>query len=477
MHFKNLHSIFLVLGIMLCASGVFAQWSAYAPMPGTRWAHVTAAASGRLYVAGGSTGPTWEYNPVTNSWATMASIPTQRSYPAVASWNGLIYVLGGSQGAVHSTQNERYDPATNTWVTLTNMPQARTTTAAAAINGRIYVVNGWNGTAMTAVDVYDIATDAWLTGTAAPTGRSHAKTAVVNNRLYLLGGYAGGWTNINEVYDPATNLWTTLAPMPTARYIHAVGEIGTTIFVAGGYSGSATNVFESYNPVSNTWTTEAAMPTARYRTDGASVNGCFYVLGGYNGSNLNTNEGFCSTILPLEINLLARPGKNSVELIWQDLQADEAALYAIERADLEGEFVEIGQVNPNALQGIGQRFVDQLPLYGTHLYRLRRLGFNGESAYTASIAVEFAGEPGIQFGWHSTQQTLDMEWGSEMAIENGNLRIVDMQGREVLHTAFTGSSITERKLSFDLELLSRGIYLISVRTESGFMVNRKLGLW
>ena len=456
----------LLLLSFLFFMDLHAQWTTYAPMPGTRWAHVTAASGGRLYVAGGSVSATWEYDPIANSWTTRAAIPTARSYPAIATWNGMIYVLGGSQGAAWSTKNERYDPATDTWTTLADMPTARTTTAAGAVNGQIFVVNGWNGSAMTTVDVYDIATDTWSTAAAAPTGRSHAKTAVINDRIYLVGGYASGWVGTNEVYDPASNTWQTLAPMPTARYIHAVGAVGAQIYVAGGYTGSASNVTESYNTLSNAWSAEANMPTARYRTDGGSVNGCFYVLGGYNGSNLSVNEGFCGVVLPVDVELRGVESGGGVALEWEDGEVDGVENYVVERAAPDGDFVGIGLVA--AWEGSGGHFeyFDGAPMAGRNLYRLRRVDRNGEAGNSAAIEVAFSGAGDVRLGWNAVGEELVLRWGRR-DLGAVRMEVFDLRGRKMAGFGFDAADHPGGSASFSFPQPTYGIYLVRINSGAG----------
>ena len=454
----------ILIGALFLSSEVSAQWSTYAAMPGTRWAHVCAPAGGNMYVVAGSTGPTWEYDPVGNSWATRASIPNQRSYPGVASWGGMIYVLGGSVGAAWSNLNERYDPATDTWTSMANMPQVRTTTAAAAVNNKIYVMNGWNGTAMTALDIYDIPTNTWTSGAPAPTGRSHAKTAVVNNRIYMIGGYAGGWTNINEVYDPATNTWATMAPMPTARYIHAVGAIGTKIFVAGGYAGGASNILESYDVLTNTWTTEASMPTARYRTDGAAVNGCFYVLGGYNGSNLSTNEGFCSVVLPVALELKGWESGELVELQWNDRDVEQVDHYVVERGSPGGNFEEIGRIEAGSELDGHFQFMDHGAMEGMNLYRLRRVDLNGNAGNTVVVEVEFGRMSEVRIGWDRNLEELVLRWGEGKLSGLTKVQIFDLRGHQIANFEFNPDDYTARKAGFPISKLVEGMYLARIST-------------
>lgn len=464
----------IFFGMLLLASESMGQWTTYTAMPGTRWAHVCAEASGQLYVLGGSTGPTWEYNPGSNSWITRANIPTQRSYPAVASWNNKVYVLGGSVGAAWSTKNECYDSATDTWTTLADMPQARTTTAAAAVNGRVYVLNGWNGTAMTAVDVYDIATDTWTTAAAAPTGRSHAKTAVVNNRIYLIGGYAGGWTNINEVYDPATNTWQTLTPMPTARYIHAMDALGPQVFVAGGYSGSATNVFQSYDVATNSWTTETAMPTARYRTDGATVNGCFYVLGGYNGSNLDINEGFCRVILPVPLELKGWTSGDQVVLSWDAAAQKGVEHYLIERSDESEQFVEVGQVSANAFPNGEFLFSSPAPAGRSRLYRVVQIGQDGSQRYSSALTLGNELQESWIVGYSEAQNQLTLNLGEDQKQIIGKVLLFDIQGRELESFDFENQDTRGSTFRFQLSRRYNGVFIARVYSTDGRIQVSKL---
>ncbi|MCB9230773.1 MAG: hypothetical protein H6581_03880 [Bacteroidia bacterium] len=469
---RRINQLLLTL-FLFCGSALQAQWTTYAPMPGTRWAHVCAAAGGKLYVLAGSVGPTYEYNQATDSWTVKASIPTLRSYPAVASWGGKIYVMGGSVGAAWSDLNECYDPVTDSWTTLAPMPTVRTTTAAAAVNGKVYVVNGWNGAAMTAVDVYDIATNTWSSAAPAPTPRSHAKTAVVANKIYLIGGYTSSFTGLVEVFDPALNTWATLAPLNTARYIHAVGEIGSTIYVAGGYTGSASSSAESYNVATNTWTVEPNLPTARYRTDGATLNACFYVLGGYNGSNLSTNEAICGTILPVDPELRGWKSGDLITLEWDRPMAGPEALdYVVERRNEFEEFERIGNLESTLAAGKNYLFHDKEPQDGVNYYRLVQVNQDGGINYSKVIEVEFSQTEDLFAYWNRAQSSLQLNWKGEFLHGRVDLDLLNMMGQQLASFTFQAAPGGDQEQMLPLNQPAAGSYLVRVRSERGTVVRR-----
>ncbi|HEY7060585.1 MAG TPA: kelch repeat-containing protein [Chloroflexota bacterium] len=253
---------------------------------------VAGASNGKVYAIGGrngggqDVGTVEEYDPGTNTWTNCgtpapgngcAPMPTAREgLGLAAAANGRLYAIGGSTGTSYLGTVEEYNPATNIWTNCgtpapANACRPMTTVRAylglaAATNGKLYAIGGTNGTAV--VEEYDPGTNTWTNcGTPAPgdacaalpTPRDFLGAApALNGKVYAIGGINGaGSLATTEEYTPATNSWATQFPMSVARYglgvamssangkIYAIGGQGT------GNSG----------PVQYPWTEEFTPPT------------------------------------------------------------------------------------------------------------------------------------------------------------------------------------------------------------------------
>ena len=100
------------------------------------------------------------------SWSKKAPMAIQIGEVTVAAANGKIYVIGGSTGdVVDQKLNQEYDVATDSWRHRAPLPRGMTHAAATSLNGKIYVVGAFtasgHGNAVNLVYEYDPATDVW----------------------------------------------------------------------------------------------------------------------------------------------------------------------------------------------------------------------------------------------------------------------------------------------------------------------------
>ena len=273
-------------------------WQAMADMPGGANANLAAsAASGKVYVFGGTAEAHHEYDPATNIWTVKAAMPTPRSRFAAAAVNGKIYAIGGIGG---EATNEVFDPATNTWAAKAAMPTARVDAAAAVVDGKIYVMGGQETTAgakvLKTVQVYDPIDDTWTRTADMPTARHSFAAVATNGKIYAIGGYAAVTDIVGplamyrpdrllastEAYDPSTDGWMPMAALPSARTVLAAAEVDGKIYTIGGLGVgqmelSATGRFE---PAEDTWSAMADVPESRCCHAAAAVDGKIYVFGG-----------------------------------------------------------------------------------------------------------------------------------------------------------------------------------------------------
>jgi len=271
-------------------------WSNAAPLPTALLDAGGTAIGDKLYVVGGKTASgaqstMYIYNSVSNSWTTGPNLPgVAIENPATVAHNGKLYVFGGSTGPSGGAVANAavYNPATGAWSTLPSMPQPRGGGTAQVLGGLIYVAGGMDvaGASQPNLQIFNPVSNAWSTGPSMSTPRDNPGSAALGGRLYVFGGrFRGtdGTLETVEMFDPATNSWTGRAPMPTGRRTMVVGTLGGRAQVMGGEETPTNGSYaanEEYDPLTNSWRSLEAMPTPRHGAVGGTINGLVYVVGG-----------------------------------------------------------------------------------------------------------------------------------------------------------------------------------------------------
>jgi len=241
-----------------------------------------------LYVAGGTTGPTFtntgstqSYDPSTTTWTTLTNMNIPRTLVAGDQLLGKFFVVGGSDaGGNVVNSNEAYDPSLTDptmpagggnpplgWSQFASMSRARIRHRAVTVGARMFVFGGDDsgGNLVAIPEAYSPDSDSWNDLATMPTPRDDVAVATLNNFVYVIGGRSQTQAAVATVerYDTVNDVWATVAPLPTPlRYQHAAA-INGKIYVAGGYPGSGSpsvNTVYFYDPPSNTWVTGPAMP-------------------------------------------------------------------------------------------------------------------------------------------------------------------------------------------------------------------------
>jgi N-acetylneuraminic acid mutarotase len=266
-------------------------WESRAAAPTQRMYAASAAADGRLYVAGGTSDTedftgylaTMDaYDPVSNGWSSRAPMPTARVRAGAAALDGLIYVAGGNDGSGLLATVEVYDPATDQWATRAPMQVARAHPALVAFDGRLYAIGGIGdgGAALATVEVYDPATDQWSTRRSMTDGRALSGAAVEGGIVYAVGGGFGFTpSTLVQAYNPVSNTWSSRASLPNAQgFSGIVAAGGRVLVVAGVGEQGVVNDVGAYDPASNTWARIASIPWVGGLTYAGVVDGVVYAV-------------------------------------------------------------------------------------------------------------------------------------------------------------------------------------------------------
>lgn len=274
-----------------------AGWTRLADLPVGLAKFGVAAATGRLYVAGGydTRSSLYIYDIAADRWDTGPAMPQGSDNLAMLAAGDRLYAIGGEA----RTAVQVLDPATNQWSAGPASPVIRFASAAAVLAGRLHLVGGWNysntsSDSLASHGVFDPAAQAWSAAAPLATARNAAGAAVVGDRLYVVGGRAPGirandQTSLAsvEVYDPASDRWTAAPPLPTARGSLAAVALGGQIYALGGEGapGTVSGAVERLDPFRGIWTTLPDMPAAVHGLGAVAVGDSIYVLGGFSGAS------------------------------------------------------------------------------------------------------------------------------------------------------------------------------------------------
>ena len=292
------------------------SWATLAPMLTARAGFDAAVVDGRIYVIGGSSRVTEEYDPSTNTWATKTAIPTGRGGLVVATVQNKVYAIGGyadEYAWASLAINEVYDPTTNSWVTKAEMPTARGQMCANSVNDQIYVTGGLrivgpaSAEPCNKTEAYNPITDTWVTKAEMPYAAVDHSSVVIGDKIYVLPSHISMYDTKFpiQIYDTKTDSWSLGSFPPTvqsnADAVTILDEQGREliyIFGGGGY-GTYLDLVQIYNPQDDVWGVGDPMPTPRYGLAAVVVNNQIYALGGvaYGDGNLygtmvSTNERY-----------------------------------------------------------------------------------------------------------------------------------------------------------------------------------------
>ncbi|HWY67774.1 MAG TPA: Ig-like domain-containing protein [Terriglobales bacterium] len=270
---------------------------------------------GRVLMAGGSQGPTEDfeeagqsdaelYDPATHSFVLTGRMISPRDWhTATLLQNGNVLVTGGFGVGLDQPPTlasaELFDPATGTFSGTKDMSTLRAAhTATLLPNGQVLLAGGGNeggfgfpafGAASASVELYDPAANSFIPAGAMGTPRySHTATLLPNGKVLIAGGlttfllpssFAFNALSTAELYDPLTGSFAPTGNMGTARGGHTAtlltsGKVlvtGGVISIASVSSSSCAgspatmiaSTAELYDPATGTFTPTGSMVEAR----------------------------------------------------------------------------------------------------------------------------------------------------------------------------------------------------------------------
>ena len=186
------------------------------------------------------------------------------------------------------------------------------------------------------------------------------------------------------------------------------------------------------------------------------LNGCV------NRSYYYNLNGSCFKALP--VTLLDFSGKFSDEKVllnWKTVKENNLAIYIIERKNSDNTFTEIGRINPSGNPSYTQQyhFIDQRPLPGNNLYRLKLVNNDNTVSFSNEIMlVKTQGFPDIHIFPNPVSDMLTIEFRNSSS-HVYKVALMNLINQVITETKF--NSGMNKKLEIKrTKAMSPGLYIL-----------------
>lgn len=294
----------------------------------------------------------------------------------------------------------------------------------------------------------------------APTSRQTSPAATKENNVAIIDRETNGY---NQAANNAANM--DYANMKYTRYF------GGTSVAAAEVSGVAALVLSKNPNLTAAEVTNLLLANTRTGLGGLATQ--------EGNGMLRADDVLAATPAPgLPVEYLSFSGEaklQRIELEWETALEINNDYFLVEK-QIDGLFRPIGRVegNGNSSNAQGYTFSDLAPNFGSNIYRLRQVDYDGTLDYSNSIEVTMdAGNLGMitrMFPIPAKDQ-LNIEI-FDMARKTVEVGIMDVRGRTLVQESFKVSQETEI-LSMDVSKLSAGSYLLRIYADGAKQEIRK----
>lgn len=234
-------------------------------------------------------------------------------------------------------------------------------------------------------------------------------------------------------------------------FFHNGGITNCTSFIATGTTQSVFVPLENCSLLDTTCDPNEDFVFGLRRGSGAGF-ACFYVI----------------DLTPMPVELMrfsGRAGQDAVQLQWETANESQNSYFEVEKSGDGNAFHSLGRVLGNGDSSTPSLydFTDAYPLPGTNYYRLRQVDFDGQSANSHTIAVEYRPKnPMIRLYPTPAGDVLHLNWNSP-ALRTGQWHIYGLAGRLVKAAALPPERAEQE---IDISGLAPGGYWLRVTIDS-----------
>ncbi len=289
---------------------------------------------------------------------------------------------------------------------------------------------------------------------------------------------SGGLAGTNVSFDNSlkrisvfpTNLNTDYY-FETTPFIFTQNDTFSYSFRATNASGTSTLKISLVDTATNTITdirTISITNASSTSGDRISVSGIYrirftYRTTGNNSPSLefsNFTTTTTPTVLPVTYSSLsAKPVANGVKIEWTTTNEENNSHFELERTNDGENWITIGTVEGNGTTYAqsNYEFMDNNPVQGLNVYRLKQVDWNGDYEYSSNKTVVWGGESvknTVQIFPNPSASTIHVT-----GVDNPKVTVYNMAGVVMLESENTNS--------LDLQHLLRGVYYIQVQDAAG----------
>ncbi|HKR07419.1 MAG TPA: T9SS type A sorting domain-containing protein [Bacteroidia bacterium] len=179
--------------------------------------------------------------------------------------------------------------------------------------------------------------------------------------------------------------------------------------------------------------------------------------------------------LPVElVSFGAKPVDKKVEVSWTTASEENCKEFIVERSSTGQEFREIARMEGagNSTTEQNYKLYDHAPAIGRNYYRLKQIDFNGKFAYSTVIALVTIALEELE-----TKIIPNPTSGEAKAVFKSSgkfpalIKVIDMQGKEVLNSLFTTVE-GMNEYSLNMSELPKGIYSVQLIVDDQNMISK-----
>ncbi|MEM7037322.1 MAG: T9SS type A sorting domain-containing protein [Bacteroidota bacterium] len=198
---------------------------------------------------------------------------------------------------------------------------------------------------------------------------------------------------------------------------------------------------------------------------------------GHNATNSTVSITF-NGVAPVQ--WLAFTGEatgSQVALKWETAQEVDVDKFIVERADADGNLIEVAEIAPEGEKGDGASYgwTDMQPLPGSNYYRLKELSLDGQIAYhqqTVEVYVDAFNQLTLRSLYPNPASEIVHFQMASPSSETVAIQLFDLQGKVVYASDLAvpnGNLTTE----LNVAALPTGTYVLSL-TQAGVSVKKRL---
>lgn len=334
--------------------------------------------------------------------------------------------------------------------------------ALASFNGNLYLVAGGVWSVNYNNEMYRSSDDGltWTKLPDAPFGRrQYHDLQVWDNKLWMIGGDQEGVGNSREIWWMDTSeVWHQYTNVPadyegrhaTGLAVYNNGTEDMLVIVCGNTQRNDCWIIKRDTTIATNAVSICNAPAAS-----ASIT--------------------VTTILPLRItNFKAKEKANNILLQWAVEGNTDNNRVEIERSADGKSFIKIGEVEHNGVSQNDYAFTDANPLSGINFYQLKMVEKNGKYTNSQIIAIS-KGESSIinTVAPNPFQNNLSVTVTLPQS-ESLTLSLLNENGLQVFQKEMSGNKGINQLSINALQGLTRGMYLLRIKTKNEIILQQKL---